>query len=193
VPAIINSVKKPKTKYTPDNTLPWLLLIGGIIVTLASIALSVEVFNRLKNPSFVPVCNLNPILSCTSVADSNQAHAFGMALGEVFGWPNLWQTTAAIILAFVFGYMLTFYGAIKRKMSRSKAVKTALATDTASITSMEVVDNAFIWVVPGAINATLSSFLFWWSLIVSLAVAFVLTVPVNRFILSHSNPHSDHH
>jgi uncharacterized membrane protein len=47
-------------------------------VTLASIALSVEVFNRLKNPSFVPVCNLNPILSCTSVADSNQAHAFGI-------------------------------------------------------------------------------------------------------------------
>jgi hypothetical protein len=47
--------------------------------------------------------------------------------------------------------------------------------------------------VPGAINATLSSFLFWWSLIVSLAVAFVLTVPVNRFMLSHSSPHSDHH
>jgi uncharacterized membrane protein len=117
----------------------------------------------------------------------------GMALGEVFGWPNLWQTTAAVILAFVFGYMLTFYGAIKRKMSRSKAVKTALATDTASITSMEIVDNAFIWIVPGAINATLSSFLFWWSLIVSLAVAFVLTVPVNRFMLSHSSPHSDHH
>jgi uncharacterized membrane protein len=61
-----------------QTVLPWLLLIGGIIVTLASIALSVEVFNRLKNPNYVPVCNLNPVLSCTSVADSNQAHAFGI-------------------------------------------------------------------------------------------------------------------
>jgi uncharacterized membrane protein len=67
-----------KTKRTLQDNLPWLLLIGGIIVTIASIALSVEVFDRLKNPNFVPVCNLNPVLSCTSVADSNQAHAFGI-------------------------------------------------------------------------------------------------------------------
>jgi len=57
--------------------LPWLLLIAGIIAMLASVMLSIEVFDRLKNPNYVPVCNLNPILSCTSVADSNQAHAFG--------------------------------------------------------------------------------------------------------------------
>jgi uncharacterized membrane protein len=57
--------------------LPWLLLIGGAIALIASVMLSVEVFDRLKNPSYVPVCNLNPILSCTNVADSNQAHAFG--------------------------------------------------------------------------------------------------------------------
>jgi uncharacterized membrane protein len=69
---------KQKDKYTLEKVLPWLLLIGGIIVTLAAVALSVEVFNRLKNPNFVPVCNLNPVLSCTSVADSNQAHAFGV-------------------------------------------------------------------------------------------------------------------
>jgi uncharacterized membrane protein len=67
-----------KPKRTLESTLPWLLLIGGIIVTIASIALSVEVFDRLKNPNFVPVCNLNPVLSCTSVADSSQAHAFGI-------------------------------------------------------------------------------------------------------------------
>jgi uncharacterized membrane protein len=57
--------------------LPWLLIILGAIALLASIMLSIEVFDRLKNPSYVPVCNLNPVLSCTSVADSNQAHAFG--------------------------------------------------------------------------------------------------------------------
>jgi len=57
--------------------LPWLLLVGGLIAMIASIMLSIEVFNRLSNPSFVPICNLNPVLSCTSVADSSQAHAFG--------------------------------------------------------------------------------------------------------------------
>lgn len=61
-----------------QTSLPWLYVVAGLIVTLASIALSVEVFNRLKDPSYVPACNLNPILSCTSVADSNQAHAFGI-------------------------------------------------------------------------------------------------------------------
>jgi len=64
-------------KWNLDRTLPWLLLIGGVIVTFAALMLSIEVFDRLKNPNYVPVCNLNPILSCTSVADSNQAHLFG--------------------------------------------------------------------------------------------------------------------
>lgn len=64
-------------KWTLERTLPWLFLIAGAVALIASILLSIEVFDRLKNPSYVPVCNLNPILSCTSVANSNQAHAFG--------------------------------------------------------------------------------------------------------------------
>lgn len=70
---------KPKAD-SPLNLqtgLPWLLLIAGAIALIASVLLSVEVFNRLKDPSYVPACNLNPILSCTNVADSSQAHAFG--------------------------------------------------------------------------------------------------------------------
>lgn len=70
--------KTDSPKWTLEKVFPWLLLIGGIIVVIASIALSVEVFNRLKNPNYVPVCNLNPILSCTNVADSAQGHAFGI-------------------------------------------------------------------------------------------------------------------
>lgn len=66
-----------KSKWTLARALPWILLIGGIIAMAASIALSVEVYQRLKNPSYVPICNLNPILSCTSVADSHQSEAFG--------------------------------------------------------------------------------------------------------------------
>ena len=117
----------------------------------------------------------------------------GMALGEALSWSNFWQTAAAVILAFFFGYLLTFYGAIKRKMSRKEAVKTAIATDTVSIVSMETVDNAFIWLIPGAIYAGLSDFLFWWSLAVSLAIAFVITVPVNRYVISRSGSHQHMH
>ena len=71
------AVSKNKPKWTLERLLPWMLLIGGAVALVASILLSIEVFDRLKDPSYVPVCNLNPILSCTSVADSNQAHAFG--------------------------------------------------------------------------------------------------------------------
>jgi hypothetical protein len=117
----------------------------------------------------------------------------GMAIAEAAGWRNLWQTVLAIVLAFFFGYLLTYRGARKRNIAKKAAVRTALTTDTISITSMETVDNAFIWIVPGAINATLSTFLFWWSLALSLAIAFVITVPVNRFVMGKGIGHSDHH
>ena len=117
----------------------------------------------------------------------------GMAIAEALKWSNLTQTILAIVLAFLFGYLLTFRGARKRGMDKESAVKTALVTDTISITSMETIDNAFIWIVPGAISATLNSWLFWWSLAVSLAVAFVLTVPVNRFVMAHSGHAHNHH
>jgi uncharacterized membrane protein len=60
-----------------ERYLPWLMVVAGVIATAASTMLAIEVFDKLKNPHFVPICNLNPILSCTSVADSSQAHAFG--------------------------------------------------------------------------------------------------------------------
>jgi hypothetical protein len=116
----------------------------------------------------------------------------GMAIAEALEWQNTAQTALAIVLAFFFGYLLTFRGARKRGMDKKPAIKTALTTDTISITSMETVDNAFIWIIPGAINTTLGSWLFWWSLVFSLAVAFVLTVPVNRFVMGRSG-HGHHH
>ena len=67
----------PTTKWTLERTIPWILFICGAITVLASILLTNEYFHHLKNPYYVPVCNLNPILSCTSVADSSQGHAFG--------------------------------------------------------------------------------------------------------------------
>jgi uncharacterized membrane protein len=76
------AAKKLKAEASQGNwtllkILPWLFLICGLIAMVASVMLSIEVFDRLKDPHFVPICNLNPVLSCTSVADSTQAHLFG--------------------------------------------------------------------------------------------------------------------
>jgi len=108
----------------------------------------------------------------------------GSAIGAQFGWPNAAQTFLAVLLAFAFGYALTFRGARKMGMSASDARKTAIRTDTVSIISMEIIDNTLEYLIPGAMNAAVVSWLFWWSMAVSLAVAFVVTVPVNRFLMT---------
>lgn len=114
----------------------------------------------------------------------------GMVVTQAFGWHNLAQTALSIVLAFGFGYFLTYRSFVKSGTKERAAAKGTLATDTLSITSMEIVDNGFIWLVPGAIYATLATGLFWWSLAVSLAIAFVITVPVNRFLMKRGIGHS---
>ncbi len=116
----------------------------------------------------------------------------GMVLGTVFRWPNSLQIGAAVILAFFFGYLLTFRGVRPHTATFKEAARLTLITDTVSITSMEIVDNTIEILIPGALNAALTSFLFWWSLALSLAIAFVITVPVNRFMMSRSSQ-SHHH
>ncbi|HET9850536.1 MAG TPA: DUF4396 domain-containing protein [Candidatus Saccharimonadales bacterium] len=115
----------------------------------------------------------------------------GMAIGQNLS--NIVQTILAVVLAFLVGYGLTFRGAKKNQMSTKDAVKLALAVDTVSIVSMEIIDNVSEWLIPGAINARLSQALFWWSLAVSLAIAFIVTVPVNRFVMSKGIGHHAHH
>src|SRR5690242_11230676 len=85
----------------------------------------------------------------------------GMAIGQ--NWSNVYQTGLAVILAFTLGYGLTFWGA-RQKMPLKTAIKLALAVDTVSIISMEIIDNLAEWLIPGAISAKLGDFLFWWSL-----------------------------
>jgi len=114
-----------------------------------------------------------------------------MAIGQ--NQSNTTQTGLAILLAFFFGYLLTSFGAIRKGMNIPDALKLALAVDTISITSMEIIDNTLEWLIPGAINARLHEFLFWWSLALSLAIAFLLTVPVNRFVMARGTGHSHHH
>jgi hypothetical protein len=117
----------------------------------------------------------------------------GMVIGTALNWHNLAVTLLAVTLAFVFGYSFTVYSVRRHGLGLRKAISIALAADTLSIATMEIVDNGFIWLVPGAVHASLVSALFWWSLLVSLGVAFVLTVPVNRWLIARGKGHAAVH
>lgn len=125
----------------------------------------------------------------------------GCAIGEVLGMviataldlSNAASIGLAVALAFAFGYALTLSPVIAAGVPPRRALRLAVASDTVSIAAMEVVDNAFILLVPGAIAAGLADGLFWWSLLVSLAVAFVLTVPVNRWLIARGRGHAVMH
>jgi hypothetical protein len=103
----------------------------------------------------------------------------------------------AVALAFVFGYALTMRSVLASGLALRAALSVALAADTVSITVMEVVDNALMLVIPGAMEAGLANWVFWAALATSLAVAFVLTVPVNRWLIArgrgHAVVHEHHH
>ena len=114
----------------------------------------------------------------------------GMVLATWWGWSNLPSIVLAIVLAFFFGYLLTFTSVRRHGLSPRAAIQAALAADTVSIVVMELVDNGFILAVPGAIDAGLADLLFWTSLVASLVVAFVLTVPVNRWMIGRGRGHA---
>jgi hypothetical protein len=120
----------------------------------------------------------------------------GMVLGTWWGW-GTWPTVGlAVVLAFFFGYLLTVTSVLRAGLSFGAAVKVALAADTVSILVMEVVDNAVMVYVPGAMDAGLGNGLFWASLVFALAVAFVVTLPVNRWMISRGLGHAvvhEHH
>jgi uncharacterized protein DUF4396 len=121
----------------------------------------------------------------------------GMALATWWGWGNAASIVLSIALAFVFGYSLAMRPVLRAGVGLRAAVGVALAADTVSIAVMELVDNAFMLLVPGALDAGLADALFWGSLAASLAVAFVLTVPVNRALIArgkgHAVAHAYHH
>jgi hypothetical protein len=108
----------------------------------------------------------------------------GMVVGTVLGLHNAATVVLAIVLAFVFGYALTMRGVLRAGLGARAAFGVALAADTVSIAVMELLDNAVVVAVPGAMDAGLCSGLFWGSLAFSLLVAFVLTTPVNRWMIS---------
>jgi hypothetical protein len=117
----------------------------------------------------------------------------GMILATWWGWGNLASIVLAIVLAFFFGYGLTSLPLVRSGMSLREVAPLAFASDTASITTMEIVDNLFILIVPGAIAAGLGDALFWWSLAVGLLIAGVIAYPVNRWLLARGRGHAVMH
>ena len=113
----------------------------------------------------------------------------GMVIGTALGWGNVGTIALAVVLAFFFGYALTLRPLI-RTMPFANAARLALAADTASITIMEIVDNAIMLVIPGAMEAGLASALFWGSLAFALAIAAVAAFPVNRWLISRGKGHA---
>src|SRR3954471_10660824 len=114
----------------------------------------------------------------------------GMILSTWWGWGNAASIALSVVLAFAFGYSLTSLPLLRSGMSVRQTAPLAFASDTASITTMEIVDNLFILIVPGAIAAGLGDGLFWWSLIVSLLIAGAVAWPVNRWLIARGKGHA---
>lgn len=146
-----------------------------------------------------------PAQSLNRVAVQATIHCLtGCAIGEILGlviatalgWHDLPSILLAIVLAFVFGYGLTMQPLLAGGLPFREAARTALAADTVSIVVMEIVDNAIVIAIPGAMAAGLLDGLFWGSLALSLVIAFAVALPVNRWLISrglgHAVVHSQH-
>jgi hypothetical protein len=121
----------------------------------------------------------------------------GLVIGTALGWGTVATIALAVILAFFFGYSLTMIPLLRSGLALATVLPLAFASDTLSITVMEIVDNLVIVLIPGAMDAGLGSLLFWGSLAFALAVAFVAAFPVNRWLIArgrgHAVVHEHHH
>jgi Domain of unknown function (DUF4396) len=121
----------------------------------------------------------------------------GMVIGTALGWGDFQTIVLAIVLAFFFGYLLTMLPLLGAGLALSAAIPLALASDTLSIAVMEIVDNAIMLLIPGALEAGLTDALFWGSLAASLVIAGAVAFPVNRWLIArgkgHAVVHEHHH
>jgi len=141
----------------------------------------------------------HPMPSLDRLAFSATVHCLtGCAIGEVLGlviatalgWSDLPSIVLAIVLAFTFGYALTIRPLVASGMPVRRAGRLAFASDTLSITTMEIVDTAIIVAIPGAMAAGLVDPLFWASLAVALLIAGVVAFPVNRWLIARGRGHA---
>jgi len=145
------------------------------------------------------VAHAHPAPSLTRVALAATWHCLtGCAIGEILGlaiasaleWGNAASIAIAVVLAFCFGYSLTLRPLVTGGLPLRRAARVAFAADTVSITVMEIVDNAIVLLVPGAMAAGLGDVVFWWSLGLGLALAFVAAFPVNRLLIARGRGHA---
>ena len=114
----------------------------------------------------------------------------GMIIGTALGWGDLQTIALAVALAFLFGYSLTMVPLLRGGLALGAAIPVALAADTISITIMEIVDNAIMLLIPGAMEAGLTNVLFWGSLAFALLVAGAAAFPVNRWLIRRGRGHA---
>ena len=120
----------------------------------------------------------------------------GLVIATALGWGNVASIAIAVVLAFFFGYALTLRPLVSGGVPLRRAARVALAAETVSIAVMEIVDNGFVLLVPGAMEAGLMDFLFWWSLGLGLFIAFWVALPVNRALIARGRGHAvvhEHH
>ena len=113
-----------------------------------------------------------------------------MAVATAFGWGNAAQIVLAVVLAFAFGYALTLRPVVRAGVGLREASGIALASDTVSIAVMELVDNLFVLIVPGAIDAGLGDAKFWWSIALGFVIAFGPAWAANRWLIARGKGHA---
>lgn len=137
--------------------------------------------------------------SLNRLAASATTHCLtGCAIGEVLGfvigtwrgWGNAGTIAVSIALAYVFGYALTLLPLVRGGVPLRRAAGLAFASDTVSITVMEIVDSLVVLVIPGAMDAGLGDALFWGSLALALAIAWCAAFPVNRWLIARGRGHA---
>ena len=122
-----------------------------------------------------------------------------MAIATAAGWGNLVSIVLAIVLAFFFGYVLSIWPVLRAGLTLREATGVAIAAETVSIAIMEAVDNGFVLVIPGALDAGLGDAKFWWSIVIGFAIAFGPTWAANRWLIVRGKGHAvmheyhDHH
>jgi len=114
----------------------------------------------------------------------------GMIIGTALGWGDFATIALAVVLAFFFGYLLTMLPLLRGGLALATVIPLALASDTISITVMEIVDNAIMLWIPGAMEAGLTNLLFWGSLAAALLIAGVIAYPVNRWLIARGKGHA---
>ena len=118
-----------------------------------------------------------------------------MAIATALGWSNVGQIALAVGLAYLFGFGLTALPLVRAGLAAGAIVSTALASDTISITIMEVIDNLFVILIPGAMNAGVGDVLLWASVAGGFMIAFPFAFLANRWLIArgkgcaHAHPH----